>query len=111
MRVGILLLSFLLTGVYRNLPRQEKAELAACFPPQEESVGAKLVFPRKVGEREVASESTQHLTFELLELAGAGSPAAPGGSDRGNLSQTTTATPGVLRATFSAPEMGKVMLC
>ncbi len=83
-----------------------QVELAAYFPPTEESVGAKFVFPRVVGEREVASQSTQHLTFELLELPGAGNPAATSGrGGRGRRSQNATPTLGVLRATFSVPEM------
>ena len=83
-----------------------QVELAAYFPPQEESVGAKFVFPRKVGDREVATDSTQHLTFELLELPGAGNPAAtPSRGGRGSRAPRTTETVGVLRATFSVPEM------
>ncbi len=48
-------------------------ELSAYFPPREESVGAKFVFPREVNGIPVVTKDCENVTLELLEIAGANS--------------------------------------
>jgi len=48
-------------------------ELSAYFPPREESVGAKFVFPREVNGVSVVTKDCENVTLELLEIAGANS--------------------------------------
>ncbi len=48
-----------------------QVELAAYFPPSEEGVGAKFVFPREVDGIPVVSPESEGVTFELLEVPGA----------------------------------------
>ena len=48
-----------------------QVQLSAYFPPREESVGAKFVFPRVVDGIPVASEEGSEVTFELLQAPGA----------------------------------------
>jgi len=48
-------------------------ELSAYFPPREESVGAKFVFPREVNGVPVVTKDCENVTLELLEIAGANS--------------------------------------
>lgn len=45
--------------------------LAAYFPPREESVGAKFIFPRAVDGVPVVSKSVRTIAFELMEVPGA----------------------------------------
>jgi len=46
-------------------------DIAAYFPPREESVGAKFVFPRTVTGVPVVSQKTRRITFELMDVPGA----------------------------------------
>ena len=46
-------------------------DVSAYFPPREESVGAKFVFPRTVNGEPVVSQSTRKVAFELLDVPGA----------------------------------------
>ncbi|MCZ6484095.1 MAG: hypothetical protein O6826_00160 [Acidobacteria bacterium] len=48
-----------------------QVELSAYFPPREEGVGAKFVFPREVDGIPVVSPESEGVTFELLEVPGA----------------------------------------
>ncbi len=48
-------------------------ELSAYFPPREESVGAKFVFPREVNGIPVVTKDCENVTLELLEIADANS--------------------------------------
>lgn len=77
-----------------------QVELAAYFPPTEETVGAKFVFPRQIGDRSVVTRESKGLTFELLELPGADPEAESDGGSGQNES-----TGGVLRATFDVQQM------
>jgi hypothetical protein len=48
-----------------------QVEIHEFFPPIEESVGAKFIFPRMIDGRPVVSEKGESLVFELLEVPGA----------------------------------------
>ena len=45
--------------------------IAAYFPPREESIGAKFVFPRTVGGVPVVSKAARTIAFELMDVPGA----------------------------------------
>lgn len=45
-----------------------QVELAAYFPPRDETVGAKFVFPREIESVPLVSRESVHITFELLEV-------------------------------------------
>lgn len=55
---------------YLSTPHFPQLELAAYFPPREESVGAKFVFPREVNGVPVLTKECENVTLELLDLAG-----------------------------------------
>ena len=57
--------AFLSTGQYSQV------RLAAYFPPSEEGVGAKFIFPRRIDGAPVVSEENSQIVFELLEVPGA----------------------------------------
>lgn len=59
--------------VYLSTPVCPQLEISAYFPPREESVGAKFVFPREVNGVPVLTKDCQSITLELLEAAGANS--------------------------------------
>jgi hypothetical protein len=59
--------------VYLSTPACPQLEISAYFPPREESVGAKFVFPREVNGAPVVTKDCQNITLELLEAAGANS--------------------------------------
>jgi hypothetical protein len=46
-------------------------QIAAYFPPRDEGVGAKFVFPRILNGVPVVSKTCRKVTFELLEVPGA----------------------------------------
>ena len=48
-----------------------QVELAAYFPPRDESVGAKFVFPREIESVPLVSKESAEITFELLDIPGA----------------------------------------
>lgn len=50
-----------------------QVELSAYFPQQEESVGAKFVFPREVDGIPVLNRKCRNITFELLDVPGTNS--------------------------------------
>jgi hypothetical protein len=56
---------------YLSTPAYPQLELSEYFPPREESVGAKFVFPREVDGVPVITKNSENITLELLEFAGA----------------------------------------
>jgi len=56
---------------YLSTPDYPQLEIIQYFPPREESVGAKFVFPREVNGVPVISKDCENITLELLEFAGA----------------------------------------
>jgi hypothetical protein len=56
---------------YLSTPSFPQLEISEYFPPREESVGAKLVFPREVNGVPILTKDSGNLTFELLEFSGA----------------------------------------
>ena len=57
--------AFLSTREFPQVP------LTAYFPPREEGVGAKFVFPRRIDGVPVVSKGGSQVVFELLEVPGA----------------------------------------
>jgi len=57
--------AFLSTREFSQVP------LTAYFPPREEGVGAKFVFPRRIDGVPVVSKGGSQVVFELLEVPGA----------------------------------------
>jgi len=57
--------AFLSTEQFPQVP------IAAYFPPREDAVGAKFIFPRTVDGVPVVSKATKKIAFELLEVPGA----------------------------------------
>jgi hypothetical protein len=53
------------TRVYLSTDRFPKLQILAYYPPKEDSVGAKFVFPRKVDTISVVSVEDEIVTFEL----------------------------------------------
>jgi hypothetical protein len=56
---------------YLSTPAYPQLEISEYFPPREESVGAKFVFPREVDGVPVINKNSENITLELLEFAGA----------------------------------------
>lgn len=56
---------------FLSTPTCSQVEIRAYFPPREESVGAKFVFPRFVNGVPVVTKDCRNVTFELLEVPGA----------------------------------------
>jgi hypothetical protein len=59
--------------VYLSTEAYPQLELSAYFPPREESVGAKFVFPREVNGKPVVTKDCATITLEMLEFTGANS--------------------------------------
>ena len=59
------------TKAFLSTPTCSQVEVSAYFPPREESVGAKFVFPRIVDGIPVVTEDCDAVTFELLDVPGA----------------------------------------
>lgn len=59
------------TKAFLSTPTCSQVEISAYFPPREESVGAKFVFPRVVDGVPVVTKDCDNITFELLEVPGA----------------------------------------
>lgn len=59
------------TKAFLSTPTCSQVEVSAYFPPREESVGAKFVFPRMVDGIQVVTEDCDAVTFELLDVPGA----------------------------------------
>jgi hypothetical protein len=57
--------------IYLSTPAFPQLELTQYFPPREESVGAKFVFPREVDGIPVLTKDCENITLEMLEFAGA----------------------------------------
>jgi hypothetical protein len=64
-------LETLKTKAFLSTPTCSQVEISAYFPPREESVGAKFVFPRVVNGIPVVTEDCESVTFELLDVPGA----------------------------------------
>ena len=59
--------------VYLSTTACPQLELSAYFPPREESVGAKFVFPREVNGVPVLTKDCENITLEMLGFTGADS--------------------------------------
>jgi hypothetical protein len=59
------------TKAFLSTPTCSQVEVSAYFPPREESIGAKFVFPRIVDGIPVVTEDCDAVTFELLDVPGA----------------------------------------
>lgn len=53
------------TAAYLSTDRIPQIELAAYFPPVDEAVGAKFVFPRRIGGEPAVTCEDESVTFEL----------------------------------------------
>jgi hypothetical protein len=99
-----------------------QVRLAAYFPPREEGVGGRFVFPRTIDGKPVVSSDDGQITFELTETPAAKSIGAQSGEEEGGgrrgrgggrgrrgrsqeSEQDEDAKSGTLRATFSVKEM------
>ena len=61
------------TKAFLSTPACSQVEIAAYFPPMEESVGAKFVFPREYQGRPVVTKECSIVSFELLDIPEANS--------------------------------------
>ena len=59
------------TKAFLSTERFRQIELQAYFPPRDDSVGAKFVFPRAVKGSPMVAEEGGHVTFEFLDVPGA----------------------------------------
>jgi hypothetical protein len=59
--------------VYLSTAACPQLELSAYFPPREESVGAKFVFPREANGTPVVTKDCETITLEMLGFTGANS--------------------------------------
>jgi hypothetical protein len=57
--------------IYLSTAACPQLELSAYFPPREESVGAKFVFPREVNGSPVLTKDSETIILEMLEFTGA----------------------------------------
>lgn len=56
---------------FLSTSRFSQVQVAAFYPPAEEAVGAKFVFPRTIAGDPVVSRQDKQITFELLGVPGA----------------------------------------
>ncbi len=103
--------AFLSTGQFSQV------NVYAYFPPVEEGVGAKFVFPREVGGIDLVNGDSGSISFELLDIPiarpggggqgggdrGRGDGGGRGGGSGGRDEERNTPT--ILRATFSIEDM------
>jgi len=101
--------------VFLSTDQYSQVRIHAYFPPVEESVGAKFVFPRTIGGADLVSAGKGRISFELLDLpvrsAGGGQRGRRGGDSAEADGSTAGGT--MLRATFSLEDMirnGKLIL-
>lgn len=59
------------TRAFLSTQRFPQVEIAAYFPPREEGVGAKFVFPREVNGVPLTIGNDDRITFELMDVPGA----------------------------------------
>jgi hypothetical protein len=59
--------------VYLSTAACPQLELSAYFPPREESVGAKFIFPREANGAPVVTKDCETITLEMLGFTGANS--------------------------------------
>jgi hypothetical protein len=59
--------------VFLSTPECSQVQLFAYFPPREETIGAKFVFPREVYGIPVVTKDCGNITLELLDLPGGNS--------------------------------------
>lgn len=57
--------AFLSTRQFSQIP------IHTYFPPRDEGIGAKFVFPRSVGDTQVVTDSGEFIAFELLDVPAA----------------------------------------
>ncbi len=102
--------------VFLSTDRHSQIRLHAYFPPAEESVGAKFVFPRTIEGVDLVTAGKGRISFELLDLPVARSAGSrPRGRRGGDFTEADGSAGGgtLLRATFSLEDMtrdGKVIL-
>ena len=58
------------TKAFLSTPNCSQVEISAYFPQREESVGAKLVFPRVLNGVPLISKDCAYITLELLDVPG-----------------------------------------
>jgi len=110
---------------FLSTDRHPQVKLHAYYPPLEEGVGAKFVFPRTINGVDLVSSGKGHISFELLDIPigrsgggseGGGSGGRGGGSGgrggggggRGGGPSSSDSNQGsatILRATFSIEDM------
>lgn len=56
---------------FLSTDRFSQVRILTYYPPRDEGVGAKFVFPREVGVVAIADKDSRTFTFELLEVPGA----------------------------------------
>ncbi|MEJ2109973.1 MAG: hypothetical protein P8Z37_08675 [Acidobacteriota bacterium] len=61
------------TKIFLSTSTHPQVELSAYFPQQEESIGAKFVFPREVNGTPVVTSDCSRITLEFLDVPGADS--------------------------------------
>lgn len=59
------------TRAFLSTQRFSQVEIAAYFPPREEGVGAKFVFPREINGVPLIAGNGDRITFELTDVPGA----------------------------------------
>jgi len=103
--------------VFLSTEQLSQVKVDTYFPPREEGVGAKFVFPRIVDGIEVASEMTGSLSFELLDVPISRPRSSRGDRGRGRGGSSSGngggSTPLIIRSTFSVEDMvidGKLIL-
>ncbi len=61
------------TKIFLSTSAHPQVEISAYFPQQEESIGAKFVFPREINGKPVVSSDCSRITLEFLDVPGADS--------------------------------------
>ena len=88
------------TKAFLSTPTCPQVEIVAYFPPKEESVGAKFVFPREYDGLPVITKECSSVSLELLDVPGTSS------GSRGNFgSRSRSQNDSGLRATFKVESM------
>jgi hypothetical protein len=87
-----------------------QVQMSAYFPPREESVGARFVFPRKIDGVPVAADDQNEIAFEItgvpaVRTAGEGGQGRRRGRYRRSRDEESEENKGILRATFLLSEM------
>lgn len=101
----------LMNRAFLSTDRFPQVRLEAYYPPGEEEVGARFVFPRSIEGAEILSKEDNQIVFELTEMPGAslgGNTQREKKQKRGSASDSEEAQAeksGILRASFPADVM------